>query len=192
MKKTFLILITLVMISCNCNKKTENMVEENEINLEKTDENEEILLGKISCKNLEQGIYNDWFIESFNAHKLDTTALNKVKPLLKNTHIKIFMGTWCEDSQREVPAFHKIMETIDIPENQYEIIAVSRDKNTPEGLEKGMDIQYVPTIIFYNNEIELIARSQSHANLLEKLFKKPKYIMEDWDWTILKRIDEDE
>lgn len=45
---------------------------------------------------------------------------------------------------------------------------------------------------FYNDEIELIARSQSHANLLEKLFKKPKYIMEDWDYSVLKRIDEDE
>ena len=48
------------------------------------------------------------------------------------------------------------------------------------------------TIPFYNDDIELIARSQSHANLLEKLFKKPKYIMEDWDWKVLKRIDEDE
>ena len=47
-------------------------------------------------------------------------------------------------------------------------------------------------IPFYNDEIELIARSQSHANLLEKLFKKPKYIMEDWDWKILKRVCEDE
>jgi hypothetical protein len=47
-------------------------------------------------------------------------------------------------------------------------------------------------IPFYNNEIELIARSQSHADLLEKLFKKPKYIMEDWDWKVLQRIDEDE
>ena len=47
-------------------------------------------------------------------------------------------------------------------------------------------------IPFYNDEIELIARSQSHADLLEKLFKKPKYIMEDWDYDVLKRIDEDE
>ena len=47
-------------------------------------------------------------------------------------------------------------------------------------------------IPFYNNEIELIARSQSHAEVLEQLFKKPKYIMEDWDWKVLKRIDEDE
>jgi len=47
-------------------------------------------------------------------------------------------------------------------------------------------------IPFYNDDIELIARSQSHAKLLEKLFKKPKYIMEDWDWEVLKRIDEDE
>ena len=45
---------------------------------------------------------------------------------------------------------------------------------------------------FYNDDIELIARSPSHADVLEKLFKKPKYIMEDWDWEVLKSIDEDE
>ena len=45
---------------------------------------------------------------------------------------------------------------------------------------------------FFNDEIELIARSESHAEVLEQLFKKPKYIMEDWDWEVLQRIDQDE
>ena len=48
------------------------------------------------------------------------------------------------------------------------------------------------TIPFLNDEIELIARSESHAEVLEKLFKKPKYIMEDWDWEVLQRIGQDE
>ena len=48
------------------------------------------------------------------------------------------------------------------------------------------------TIPFLNDEIELIARSESHAKVLEKLFKKPKYVMEDWDWEVLQRIGKDE
>lgn len=40
--------------------------------------------------------------------------------------------------------------------------------------------------IYNNDEIELIARSQSHADLLTKLFKPPTLIMDDWDLEVLK------
>ena len=169
MKKIVTLILTITFItSCNCNKKTKNSTEEKQVSTENTEEKEEILLGNISCKDLEQGIYNKWFIDNFNAHQLDKTTLKEVKPLLKKVTIKIFMGTWCEDSQREVPAFHKIMEHLDFPEKNYKIIAVSRDKKTPEGLEKGMDIQYVPTIIFYTNKKELGRIVESPVESLEK------------------------
>ena len=35
--------------------------------------------------------------------------------------------------------------------------------------------------IYYNNEIELIASSRSHFNLLSKLFKKPSHVISLWD-----------
>ena len=43
-----------------------------------------------------------------------------------------------------------------------------------------------------NNNIELIARSQSHAELIESLFKKPKYIMPEWDYKTLIEVDQNE
>jgi hypothetical protein len=33
--------------------------------------------------------------------------------------------------------------------------------------------------IYFNNDIELIARSEHHAKLITKVFKKPKYIIEE-------------
>lgn len=168
MKKTILLLISLVLVSCNCNKKAENTSEEKQVTTENLEENEELLLGKITCKDLEKGIYNEWFLENFNTHQLDTGTLNEVKPLIKSTSIKIFMGTWCEDSQREVPAFHKITETLGISEKNYEIIALSRDKDSPEGLEKGFNIEYVPTIIFHTNGKEIGRIVESPVESLEK------------------------
>lgn len=37
------------------------------------------------------------------------------------------------------------------------------------------------TRIFYNDDIELISRSKSHSNILEKLFKKPESIVHNWN-----------
>ena len=36
-----------------------------------------------------------------------------------------------------------------------EIVAVSHDKDTPAGTEKGFDLEYVPTIIFLKDGKEL-------------------------------------
>ena len=43
-----------------------------------------------------------------------------------------------------------------------------------------------------NDDIELIARSHSHAELIENLFKKPKYIMPEWDYETLIEVDKNE
>ena len=46
--------------------------------------------------------------------------------------------------------------------------------------------------ILLNDNIELIARSESHSKLIENLFKKPKYIMAEWDYKTLIEIDQNE
>ena len=46
--------------------------------------------------------------------------------------------------------------------------------------------------ILLNDNIELIVRSESHSKLIENLFKKPKYIMEEWDYKTLIEIDQNE
>mgnify|MGYP003139821144 CR=1 FL=1 len=46
--------------------------------------------------------------------------------------------------------------------------------------------------VLLNENIELIARSDSHASLIEQLFKKPKYIMPEWDHKVLIEIDNNE
>ena len=46
--------------------------------------------------------------------------------------------------------------------------------------------------ILLNDNIELIARSDSHAKLISELFKEPKYIMPEWDCHTLMEIDRNE
>ena len=51
--------------------------------------------------------------------------------------------------------------------------------------------QQIETILL-NDNIELIARSDSHGKLIKQLFKEPKYIMPERDYEVLIRIDHDE
>ena len=78
------------------------------------------------------------------------------------------MGTWCEDSQREIPALQKILEAADYKEEQVEMIAMTHDKDTPQGLEEGYEIEYVPSIIFFKDGAEMNRIVEYPQETLEK------------------------
>lgn len=115
----------------------------------------QMLLGKVNYVDFKNDSLFPWMSENFKAYKPDSITLIGLKKELKGVYIKAFMGTWCEDSQREVPSFYKILKSIGINEERIDMIAVSHDKDTPQGYEKELDIAYVPTFIFYKQEQEL-------------------------------------
>jgi thiol-disulfide isomerase/thioredoxin len=69
--------------------------------------------------------------------------------------ILTFLGTWCEDSKREVPKFVKILESAGYPVEEVRVVSMTREKNTPQNYEEGLDITNVPTFIFYKDGKEL-------------------------------------
>ncbi|MGB0788633.1 MAG: thioredoxin [Marinirhabdus sp.] len=149
------------------------------------DEDTVILLGRATRAGFEQPPFNDWFDENYNGSSVDPSKIAALRPLFNNVKIKIFMGTWCEDSRREIPRLYKILDTIGFDRNNFETIAISPDKTTPEGYEKGVDIEYVPTIIFYKNEKEIgryveYARKTLEDDMVSILSGKPyKHSYED-------------
>ncbi len=118
-------------------------------------EQEQMLLGKISVSELREAPYGNWFDARYKKYKVKDTQIKDLKSQLNAIDIKIFMGTWCSDSRREVPRFYKIMEVVEFPSENIELIAVDRVKTTPDHLETGLNIIRVPTFIFYKNGEEL-------------------------------------
>lgn len=166
MKYTLALLSLLALLSCknSTENNSEEISEENaneaitytltkEVNNEFEDPEDGgmMLLGNINKDGLTKESYSEWFTENQTNHVLDTTVIDSLRPLLKDVKISVFMGTWCEDSQREVPALYKILDATDFDTENFSIVAVSHDKVTPNGLEKGHRIEYVPTIIFTKN-----------------------------------------
>ena len=70
------------------------------------------------------------------------------------TTITVVMGTWCSDSRREVPRFLKIMDIMDFPEEKISFIGTDTDKRSPIGGFEEMEIQRVPTFIFFVDNSE--------------------------------------
>lgn len=116
---------------------------------------EEMLIGEISVSDLKEAPFSDWYEESYNTYNLEDLKSDELNRLLKGVKIKIFMGTWCSDSQQEVPHFYKILDELKFKPKNIELIAVNREKTTPDSFEKGLDIQRVPTFIFFKEGTEL-------------------------------------
>ena len=71
-------------------------------------EGNEILVGKISYAQMAQ-YCKTWFAPDYDRYKVNAALLEEITPLLKDKKVSLIMGTWCEDSQREVPGMMKIL-----------------------------------------------------------------------------------
>ena len=114
-----------------------------------------MLLGPINAAGLNQEPFALWFEENSKAYTPDMSLIEEIKPLLKPCYVKVFMGSWCEDSQREVPALLKLLDLADFDSSQLEIIAMTHDKDTPENYEADYQIEFIPTIMFFKDGAEL-------------------------------------
>ncbi len=145
MKKILLGVILIASIGCLAQKKETAVTKDEEGNL----------IGITNKADFLQEPYTDWFSPNYNDYKTNKEIINKLKPLLKDITIKAFMGTWCSDSQEQTPAFYKILDETGFNYKNLELVAVNRDRETPDNLQKGFDIERVPTLIFYKEGKEI-------------------------------------
>lgn len=120
----------------------------------------------------------EWFDYGYDEYELDQEIINSLKPLLKDVIIKAFMGTWCGDSQEQTPVFYKILDSTEFNYQNLQMICVNRSKKTPDNLQKGLDIERVPTFIFYKDGKEIgrfveYPRESVEADMLNIVSGKP-------------------
>tara|TARA_B100000768_G_C11216551_1_gene348493 strand:- start:179 stop:736 length:558 start_codon:yes stop_codon:yes gene_type:complete len=155
MKNLLILLVTVLFVKCGdySPQKKRPLITISESLESTTIEGEEILVGKIDLAQLD--LFSPWYAKEYEFYKIDASKIEKIKPLLKDVSFVLLMGTWCEDSQREVGGMFKILEAAGYPINLIEIIAVSEDKDTPNRLEKPFDLYNVPTLIFNKDGKEM-------------------------------------
>ncbi|AUP79893.1 thioredoxin family protein [Flavivirga eckloniae] len=151
MKRTVTLLIILLNLHFGVSQTLNNLT---------TDKNgNELLLGEINRKGLAKNSFNQWFSKNYDDYLVNKKVVKGFKSLLHSYEIKVFLGTWCGDSKREVPNFYKVLDAANFPENQLKVIAVNKTRNaykqSPNGEEKGLNIHRVPTFIFYKDGKEV-------------------------------------
>ncbi len=161
MKRLFLILLISLL--------TFNTFAQNELNQVVIDEmiNEEIILGYCDREGLTFEPFNEWFQSEYDYYEMDQETLDMVNnQVLDNVKIKIVLGTWCHDSQREVPRFYKIADYLDF--DNFILIGVNRAKIADGTEVDELNIDLVPTFIFYNADEEIGRIIESPTESLEK------------------------
>lgn len=116
---------------------------------------EEYLLGKFQRKELEQKPYSYWFSRGYKSYKPEEAQMKRIKENISEYEIFLFMGTWCADSQLEVPKLFKILDQSGYDPSKLTSIAVDPYKETPNHIEKEFNVMLVPTIIFYKDGKEV-------------------------------------
>ena len=106
-------------------------------------------LGDISQAELLER--HEVFKRNFDAYEV-TAGIDGLPADLK---VKILFGTWCHDSEREVPRMMKLLAASGVKEESISLISLDIRKEEPEGRAKALDVRFTPTFIFFSGDIEL-------------------------------------
>jgi len=130
-----------------------------------------MLLGGVGRTAFEKEPFSTWFSKEYDSYQVNQETVKEIKRKLKRYRIEIFMGSWCEDSQREYPRLMKILDEAKFPEARMVTYAVNESKKSFYGEEEGKDIRFVPTIIFYRGgqEVGRIVESPVSGSLEEDI-----------------------
>jgi hypothetical protein len=145
-----------------------------DLNKTKIDEKSqmEVLIGMCNRDGLKSELFKTYFNTEYASYVPDATTINNIKTSVANKNIKItiVMGSWCGDSQEQVPRFYKIIDGIGFTENNISLICVDRSKKSDKGETDSLGITLVPTIIFYKDGKEIGRITETPKTTLEKDF----------------------
>ena len=121
---------------------------------------DEIIIGETYKEKLENNDQFKWFDENYSDFNTTPKQIEILAQLFKdNTYkIEVYFGTWCSDSQREVPKLLKILDESKFDYSNLKLVGVPESKEVPnvsEKIKKELNILNVPTIIVYKNNKEV-------------------------------------
>ncbi|MFY0697439.1 MAG: thioredoxin family protein [Balneola sp.] len=110
------------------------------------------LSGPITEQQIREVKIFDLYTERY---KPDPEIIAKLNTIQDSVLVDVFMGMWCHDSKREIPAFFKIMESIDNPLITANYTALEYRRRGPKDIIKENNIKRTPTFIIYKNGKEV-------------------------------------
>jgi hypothetical protein len=94
------------------------------------------------------------FRSYYEQYQPGASEIAAVKSLSGKTLI-VLLGTWCQDSEREVPRLLKLLDLSGVKLESLSLHGVNYNKQEPNNLHQQYDLKYTPTIILMQGENEL-------------------------------------
>jgi len=138
MKSLFLALLVIVSVGCG---STEQPLAKSEP-----------LTGAISASQLISEYPQ--FRAAYQQYQPSPAEIAAVKSLSGKSLIVLF-GTWCHDSEREVPRLLKLLDVSGVKLQSLSLHGVNYNKQEPTNLHQQYDLKYSPTIVLLQGETEL-------------------------------------
>ncbi|AFU99477.1 thioredoxin family protein [Simiduia agarivorans] len=105
------------------------------------------LIGEVSA----QAILSLPAFERHYAQSEPVLLDEELRAFLTGAELVVLFGTWCHDSEREVPRLMRVLEQGDF---SVRYIAISRDKSEPMVAVERHQLQFTPTLVVYHNGVE--------------------------------------
>jgi tetratricopeptide (TPR) repeat protein len=132
-----------------------------------------IIYGPCTIEQLKADPYGSWFASAYDQYTPDSTIVDQLKREMSGKwSIRIFFGSWCGDSKRELPRFIKLLTAISFPMERVTMIGVGNGdslyKQSPGHEEAGQGVFRVPVFIVNNNGKEINRINEYPVHSLEK------------------------
>lgn len=102
--------------------------------------------------------FKKWFILGYNEYQPKDSFIIRLRPLLLDKRIVVVLGTWCSDSQLDVPHLINLLDEIEFDRTRIEFWGVDKKKTEPASIISKYDIQMVPTIMVFDKNDKEVAR----------------------------------
>ncbi|MDP3927853.1 MAG: thioredoxin family protein [Bacteroidota bacterium] len=116
---------------------------------------DQILIGSVQKSLLQTHASSLWFEPNYQQYKPNSVIIDSLKWHANNLQVLVFAGSWCSDTQRELPRFFKVADAIGLNPNQIDIHMLNENKKGFYINESIFKIQSVPTFIFFKNGKEI-------------------------------------
>jgi thiol-disulfide isomerase/thioredoxin len=125
---------------------------------------EEVLVGTVTREQIES-THPDWVQAEVSASP-DSEAARALAAIEPGAEVTVFLGTWCGDSEREVPRLWRALDEAGgtVP-FQIHYVGVDRQKKEPAAPIANFEIELVPTFIVFRQgrEVGRIVETAPHG-----------------------------
>jgi len=153
---------------------------------------EKMIVGETNLKELQQ-IPEFWteYRKNYDSYSIDEKKIEEITNILEDNdkciYIIAVIGTWCGDTKEQFPVFQKILDHLEYSCIDISYIGVDRDKLAGEIDISYLNIEFVPTFIFYDYN-EVIELPSGYSSVIHNSYRQIGRIVETPEGTMEEHI----